>query len=152
VGEMKIELPLKCLTISQPYASLIAGGEKWVENRSWYTSYRGQLGIHAGKGSQYLDRDQLAEYPTGAIIAVARLRSCMLLPRIQPLIDHVSIPDSLRFDGVTLGDLRAIVAHEHAEGPYCWILGDVRKLPLPIPCRGSQGLWCFRGESEVSRG
>jgi len=52
---------MKALTISQPYASLIASGEKWVENRSWPTGYRGPLAIHAGKGTQYLDRRELAE-------------------------------------------------------------------------------------------
>lgn len=47
---------MKALTISQPFASLIASGEKWIENRIWYTSYRGPLAIHAGKGLQYLSR------------------------------------------------------------------------------------------------
>lgn len=52
---------MKALTISQPYASLIANGEKWIENRRWETLYRGKLAIHAGKGTQYLDRDELRE-------------------------------------------------------------------------------------------
>jgi len=50
---------MKALTISQPYASLIASGEKWVENRTWATRYRGPLAIHAGRGTQYLSRDEL---------------------------------------------------------------------------------------------
>jgi len=37
---------MKALTISQPYASLIVSGKKWVENRTWGTSYRGMLAIH----------------------------------------------------------------------------------------------------------
>ena len=48
---------MKALTVSQPYASMI-GPEKWVENRRWYTPYRGRLAIHAGKGTQYLTRWQ----------------------------------------------------------------------------------------------
>jgi len=31
--------------------------------------------------------------------------------------------------------------HEHTEGPWCWILGDVRKLETPIDAVGAQGLW-----------
>lgn len=48
---------MKALTISQPYASLIARGEKFVENRRWPTPYRGPLAIHAGKGPIAPDPD-----------------------------------------------------------------------------------------------
>lgn len=40
---------MRGLTIRQPWASLIAAGVKTVETRSWSTSYRGPLLIHAGK-------------------------------------------------------------------------------------------------------
>ena len=40
---------MKALTLYQPYASLIAVGAKTIETRSWGTSYRGGLLIHAGK-------------------------------------------------------------------------------------------------------
>lgn len=35
----------------------------------------------------------------------------------------------------------ALLGHEHAEGPWCWILTDVRALRSVCPCRGAQGLW-----------
>lgn len=38
---------MKALTVHQPYASLIAIGAKRIETRSWSTSYRGPLAIHA---------------------------------------------------------------------------------------------------------
>lgn len=41
---------MRCLTLTQPYASLIAIGAKTIETRSWSTSYRGPLAIHAAKG------------------------------------------------------------------------------------------------------
>lgn len=40
---------MKALTVRQPWASLIACGAKTIETRSWRTSYRGWLAIHAGK-------------------------------------------------------------------------------------------------------
>lgn len=40
---------MKALTIRQPWASLVALGVKTIETRSWSTSYRGPLAIHAGK-------------------------------------------------------------------------------------------------------
>ncbi|GIW89985.1 MAG: hypothetical protein KatS3mg109_0417 [Pirellulaceae bacterium] len=33
----------------EPWASLIAQGSKRIENRSWYTSYRGLVVIHAAR-------------------------------------------------------------------------------------------------------
>jgi len=38
---------VKALTLHQPWASLIAVGAKRIETRSWSTSYRGPLAIHA---------------------------------------------------------------------------------------------------------
>lgn len=38
---------MKALTLWQPWASLVAGGLKQIETRSWTTRYRGPLAIHA---------------------------------------------------------------------------------------------------------
>lgn len=124
---------MKALTISQPFASLIANGEKFVENRIWGTSYRGILLIHVGKGSQYLDRKELAEYPTGAIIAVAKLVACLPLGPMQFVSRDREIPGT-KF---TIGE---VLDHKHTEGPWCWILESVRRVE-PIPIRGLQKIW-----------
>ena len=126
---------MKALTISQPFASLIANGEKWVENRSWWTGYRGPLAIHAGKGTQYLDRKQLASYPVGAVIAVAELVACVRLD---------AVPGGGCREMVKAGiSVEALTRHKHAEGPWCWILKDVRPIE-PVVVSGAQGLWDWR--------
>ena len=114
---------MKALTICQPYAELIARGEKRIENRTWPTSYRGPLAIHAGKSREWLDPDEI-DYPDGelvfgAVVAVADLVGCR---RVEDLT----------------GGWRD---HEHAHGPWCWLLANVRRLPTPVPMRGAQGLW-----------
>ncbi len=38
---------MKALTVMQPWATLVALGAKRIETRSWSTSYRGPLAIHA---------------------------------------------------------------------------------------------------------
>jgi len=127
---------MKALTISQPYASLIAGGQKWVENRRWPTSHRGPLAIHAGKGTQYLTRRALADYPTGCVVAVAELVAC---------VEYQAVRHRARSACHVLEvhriDVDEFLAHEHTEGPWCWVLKDVRRLAEPIPCRGKQGLF-----------
>ncbi len=128
---------MKAVTISQPYASLIASGEKWIENRDWYPKqFRGAIAIHAGKGEQYLARKALKAFPTGCVIAVARLAACLSMGIIRMgRDDHV-----VKNAGMTIREIRA---HPHAEGPYCWILRDIVRLDEPIPAKGAQGLWEF---------
>ena len=41
----KISIP--CLSVQQPFADLICGGVKKVENRTWNTNHRGTILIHA---------------------------------------------------------------------------------------------------------
>ena len=40
---------MKVLSIKEPWATLIASKQKYIETRSWKTSYRGELYIHASK-------------------------------------------------------------------------------------------------------
>lgn len=40
---------MKCLSLYQPWASLVVSGRKSVETRGWRIHYRGPLLIHAGK-------------------------------------------------------------------------------------------------------
>jgi len=74
---------VKALSLTQPWASLVALGFKRVETRSWGTIYRGPLAIHAAKGFPRFARDFAdAErvrgrcpdvLPFGSIVAVCRL-------------------------------------------------------------------------------
>jgi hypothetical protein len=122
---------LRAITISQPYADLIARGEKWVENRTWFCSYTGLLLIHAGKGTQYLTPEQLAEYPSGAIVAVGRMTGCANIPELRQLRQQGKL------------DARGceILDHHYTEGPYGFLLADVVKFPEPIAASGKQGIW-----------
>jgi hypothetical protein len=153
---------IKALTISQPYAELIASGQKFVENRHWPTNYRGLLAIHAGKGMQYLDKEEIKRYDTGCIVAIAELIACLPLRWMQShariggghtLVESIRFGESLEFAsakdyhakigrmasdaGITI---QKTIEHEHAEGPHCWILQNIRRIK-PIPCKGAQGLW-----------
>lgn len=116
---------MKALTICQPYAEMIAAGEKLIENRTWPTAYRGLLAIHAGKSRAWLEDDDEAERPGmafGAVIAIARLVDCVRVEQVseQFLTDYDQ--------------------HHHANGPWCWVLSDVERV-LPISISGAQGLW-----------
>ena len=117
---------MKALTICQPYAELIARGDKPIENRAWATSYRGPLAIHAGKSRAWLDDGDEQEYGPlvfGAVVATADVVACLHIDQAWP------------------SEWRHLEDCEHANGPWCWVLEHVRRLPAPVYCRGAQGLW-----------
>ena len=134
-------MKVHCLTISEPWASLIASGNKTTENRCWKTNYRGPLAIHAGSGTQYLTKKQLADYPTGHVIAVANLVACHDIYTIRHRAESAWL-SGWKPDGCK-STWAEIAAHEFTEGPWCWILEDVRKLKTPKPIAGKQGIWTF---------
>lgn len=160
---------MKAITLTQPWATLVAIGAKRIETRSWATSYRGPLAIHAAKGlgpvggkhglwelvwhppfrdvlaahaeSRHMD-DILASLPRGAIVAVCELVGC-------ESTDIASKRDGLMY--ARTGEQWPFSALErafgdYAPGRYAWLLADVRPLPEPIPARGQLGLWEWDGE------
>ena len=121
---------MKALTICQPYAELIARGDKRVENRTWETKYRGTILIHAGKSQDYMTLDYgvpLAEMTFGAFIATADLIDCLWIDDIGAGEHDAKYPWGR--------------THDHTEGDWCWILDNVQRLPKPVPWRGALSLW-----------
>jgi hypothetical protein len=133
---------MKAITIIQPWASLIALGEKQYETRSWATSYRGPIAIHAGRRTKQAETfieelvDDLPDpfynyglyspddFPFGAIVAIAELVDCYRTESKRPYID-----DQER----RLGDW--------SPGRWAWELRVTKEFYLPPPAKGAQGLW-----------
>jgi hypothetical protein len=129
-----MSVPCYALTISQPYADLIAQLKKWVENRQWYTRYRGILLIHAGSGEQYLTKAEMRRrgLPMSAVVAVCELEDCVDIPDLRAR--------HLRGERLSKRQLE-IVGHEYAEGKYGHVYRNVRPVVPPVPCKGKQGFW-----------
>lgn len=135
---------MKAITLTQPWATLVAIGAKKIETRSWATDYRGPLAIHAAKGFPGWAKDLVwtepfysslpetkapLDLPLGCIVAVCRLVDCR---KIRDKADEPPYPE------VCFGD--------YTPGRYAWILEDVRPVNPPIPARGALGLWEWEQE------
>lgn len=141
---------IKGLSIIQPFAHLIATGEKRIENRTWHTNYRGLLAIHASKGRKYGDEpvDVLAmaygvkpsHLSFGAIVAVAELVDCVKLGYQPPSRGNIH-PAKWITPSWAKVKYPWFDSHDHREGPVCWVLQNVLKLSEPIPMSGAQNLW-----------
>lgn len=129
---------MKTISIRPPWPGLIVAGLKDIESRTWKTSYRGPLAIHASltvdKQAMEILRgysfkvDQLAVEPNGTIIAV-----CDLIA----IKEYKKIADFLR-------DYDRHLCRGYAR--YGWVLENVKALQTPIPWKGKLGLWEFPAE------
>ena len=126
---------MKTITIKQPWATLIAEGYKEYEFRTWKTSYRGDLYIHAGKGvdkeaMKYFEYLHL-EYPTGCIIAKAKIIDCIKA-------EKEFCEKLLKKDEKVYHNLK-----KEKENRYSFQLTDVKKIK-PIPVSGKLSLWEYK--------
>src|SRR5687767_704551 len=80
--EMSTSLPDRALSVRQPWAELILVGRKRYELRSWRTSHRGPILIHAGlrietEAVAFAGLHEKA-LTTGALVGVVELVDCHL--------------------------------------------------------------------------
>src|SRR5262245_29133635 len=109
---------MKCLSLIQPWATLLVLGEKKIETRSWGTRHRGPLAIHASKTTSP-DLEQLCREEPFRSLLLKHGLSHLTLPR-GFLLGTVHVADCLQTDLLpvpaqeeTLGDFRP--------GRYAWV-------------------------------
>lgn len=151
---------MKGITLFQPWATLIARYYKRYETRSWETSYRGAISIHAGKTFQ---KDMLTLYrydtvfapipanehrggeyrfpeatdlPRGKIIAIANLVDVQPALKVMASLDP---HNPMTWDEREFGNWH--------RDTFAWKLECVRRLSEPIVYRGTQGLWNVKSEA-----
>jgi hypothetical protein len=145
---------MKALTLTQPWATLVAIGAKTIETRSWFTNYRGPLAIHAAAGygpggrhgfnllvcsepfrsalwKYWSDRPRhldtlFATLPMGVVLATCELVAVAKIASLGYSCDPGEPEKSF-------GD--------YTPGRYAWYLYNVQALPKPIPAKGKLGLW-----------
>lgn len=136
---------MKALTLTQPWASLVALQEKKIETRSWLTAYRGELVIHAAKGFPRDCRELCGDepfrtalrgapwdhLPLSVGLCVVRLVGCVKTTEMEKaefILGHKPSVKELDFGN-------------YDEGRYAWLLEYVRPLHDHVPVKGSLGLW-----------
>jgi hypothetical protein len=155
---------VKAITLTQPWATLVAIGAKRIETRSWGTNYRGPLAIHAAKGLGSVggleglkDLCQTPpfntvllsagihfahELPLGAVVATCRVAECFHIDSANPA------PALAWFEAHAADNDREF--GDYTLGRYMWLLDDIVALPEPSPARGLLGLWEWAAPGEVT--
>lgn len=146
---------MKAITLWQPWASLVAVRAKRYETRSWKTSYRGPLAIHAAKKpissilplidaytKQLMELNLIAfseafaldvdadtvfgDLPLGCVVATCELGDIYPVENVYHRL--YELPNESHF-----GDFSA--------GRFAWFLHNVQLVDPPIPAKGAQRLW-----------
>ena len=124
---------MKCLSLTQPWATLVVSGAKKFETRSWTTTYRGPLLIHAAKVMPksacsfawdcMMDKRPW-QLPRGAIIGRVVLKNIYPTEEVAPTLTS-----------------RELLYGDYTPGRWAWELADAEMFEQPIPYKGSLRLF-----------
>ncbi|XP_017976657.1 PREDICTED: uncharacterized protein LOC18600088 [Theobroma cacao] len=132
-----------CLTMHQPWASLLVHGIKRIEGRSWPAPIRGRLWIHAAskvpdeatiKAMEDFYREIYAvngitdlkfpeHYPVSRLLGCVEVVGCL---RCEELAQWEVLPEGVRLEGQT---------------DFCWLCEQPKKLLIPFEMRGFQRVY-----------
>lgn len=161
---------MKGLTLIQPYATLVALGEKGNETRGWPTYHRGECAITASKGfpKEYRDRCLTEPFlsrlmlnlrenkaghrdpetvleeklPLGMVVAVVEVVDCVPTPG-----DLFAGPGAIAALGVTP---KEYAFGDYSPGRFIFRLANVRRLRDPVPCVGARMFWTLPADVEAA--
>ena len=141
---------MKTLTLLQPWASLVACGQKRIETRSWRTKYRGPMLIHSSGRLTPEARALVTCEPFATVLRAAcpsfvtypesMFQGCLVakceLVRCDPA-DEVA--PGLTYQEHSFGD--------YTPGRWAWILDKIQAVRFPDEYRvkGKVYLWDYDG-------
>jgi hypothetical protein len=113
------------LSILQPWAWLIVHGHKDIENRTWATTRRGDILIHAGKRWSREQREDLEH--------------------VKDQFPHILLPEQFALGGI-VGAARILDCVTESSspwfnGPYGFVLAGARPAPAFVPWKGQLGFF-----------
>lgn len=133
---------MKVITLIQPWATLVALGEKKIETRSWSTNFRGRIAIHAGKKIDrsvfgqpyYLEVFQKYSITPANIITSSIIATCRIgdVKRTEELIDKISNQE--------------FAFGNYEPNRYGWILDDLNLIKPIEGVKGMLGFWNYNVE------
>jgi len=113
---------MKTLSLRQPWAGMIATGEKNIETRTWRTLYRGDLLICS---SLKFDKNATVDWFTDPQYFLRGMTICV-----------VDLVDCVPMEGKHVDRACCDVYY----GAWAWILENIRVV-RNIPIKGSQGIF-----------
>lgn len=129
---------MKVISLTEPFATLIKEKKKKIETRSWKTSYRGEIYIHASSTrvpKEWKENKELMsliedELSFGKIICKCNLVDCIEMT--EEWIDKIKKEQPEEY-----------VCGIYEKGRYAWVLEKIEPLEEPITVKGHLGIWNY---------
>lgn len=166
---------MNCITLTEPWATLVAIGAKTIETRSWKApdwAIGQPLAIHAAKGLTADDLDWVfcekrafAALQRAGVAMWDRANGSPLVRNAFPATrgrvlatcrlaaclptTRQTIPHKRLWtfaDGVVPLSDDELAFGNYEDGRYAWVLRDVVALPEPPLAKGALGIWQFAAE------
>ncbi|RVE74236.1 hypothetical protein OJAV_G00020050 [Oryzias javanicus] len=125
-----------CLSMHQPWASLLVRGIKKVEGRTWYTSHRGRLWIAAAAKKptpqeiaeveemyRRLSKKEVKfpkDYPSGCLLGCVNVTDCLSQQQFRE-----QLPETC----------------EESSSPFVFICTNPQELLVKFPMKGKHKIW-----------
>lgn len=131
----------RAISLTQPWATLMASGAKKIETRCWRTGYRGWVAIHAAKSFPSNCRTTCFQQPFASALLDAGVEVLDYMPRGQ-IIAVVNLLDCIRVDFVR-GQIKPPESNfgDYSNGRYAFMTEGARRLRDPFFTKGSLGIW-----------
>ena len=117
---------MKAISLHQPWASMIASGDKTIETRWWRTHYRGDLLICSTK------RPVVRDLPSGYALAIVTVYDC-----VPYKTEHAR---AAGFDERTAINMLRL-ERQNNDHFWSWMLEDIRRIKEPFKVTGRQGFF-----------
>ncbi|GAB0193899.1 activating signal cointegrator 1 [Grus americana] len=125
-----------CLSMHQPWASLLVRGIKRVEGRTWYTSHRGRLWIAATakrpspqeiselettyRTLLWKDVEFPSDYPSGCLLGCVDVTDCLSQEQFNEQYPDLS---------------------QESESPFVFICTNPQEMVVKFPIKGKHKIW-----------
>lgn len=129
---------MKVISLTEPFATLIKEKKKKIETRSWKTTYRGEIYIHASSTrvpKEWKENKELMnlvqeELTFGKIICKCNLVDCIEMT--EEWIDKIKKEQPEEY-----------ACGIYEKGRYAWVLEKIEPLEEPITVKGHLGIWNY---------
>ena len=119
-------MPTHIISIRQPWAHLVASGQKDIENRTWNTNFRGRVLVHASQSLSRRQYDECVAFMAGRGVKVE-------LPA------YADIPKGGIVGEVEIVDCVTESRSKWFEGDYGFVLRQAKMLPF-VSHKGQLGI------------
>lgn len=133
---------MKVLSLTEPCATLIKEKKKLIETRSWKTTYRGELYIHASstkipkewrENIEFMSLVENIPLNYGKIICKCKLDDCIYMT--EEYVENMQKHNHQEY-----------ICGKYEVGRYAWVLKDIEPLAVPIEAKGHLGIWNYEEE------